>query len=267
MVAMVRAHMADPFLIAKTLEGREREIVRCVGANECLATGFRGRRMHCVMNPAVGREQRWGEGTLQPAPEAKRVAVVGAGPAGLKVAGVAARRGHEVTLFEECDEVGGHLDLLKQLPTRGDWQKMIDNLMTVAEDTGVDVRVGVPVGAADVGGGAFDEVVCATGSVWDTSGLSGGRADRTGIPGADCPNVLDVATAVRRRALDRSCRRWVRRWLCWTTAVPTCRSGSPRSSATRGSRWRSSAGSPSSASTWSRRWSSRGCCRAWPPPG
>ena len=201
MVAMVRAHMADPLLIRKTLEGREREIVRCVGANECLATGFRGRRMHCVMNPAVGREQRWGEGTLRPAPEAKRVAVVGAGPAGLKVAGVAAGRGHRVTLFEESAEVGGHLDLLKRLPTRGDWQKMIDNLMTVAEDTGVDVRLGAAVSAADLDGGRFDEVVCATGSVWDASGLSGGRADRAGIPGADAPGVLDVATAVRR-ALD-----------------------------------------------------------------
>ena len=201
MVAMVRAHMADPFLITKTLEGREREVVRCVGANECLATGFRGRRMHCVMNPAVGREQRWGEGTLQPAAVAKRVAVVGAGPAGLKVAGVAARRGHKVTLFEESDDVGGHLDLLKRLPTRGDWQKMIDNLMTVAEDTGVDVRLGAAVGAANLDGGGFDEVVCATGSVWDRSGLSGGRADRAGIPGADAPGVLDVATAVRQ-ALD-----------------------------------------------------------------
>ena len=202
MVAMVRAHMADPLLIAKTLEGREREIVRCVGANECLATGFRGRRMHCVMNPAVGREQRWGEGTLRPAAEAKRVAVVGAGPAGLKVAGVAARRGHQVTLFEEGDEVGGHLDLLKRLPTRGDWQKMVDNLMTVVEDTGLDVRLGAAVGAADVGGGGFDEVVCATGSVWDRSGFSGGRADRRGIPGAEAPNVLDVATAVRRALAD-----------------------------------------------------------------
>ena len=201
MVAMVRAHMADPFLIAKTLEGRESEVVRCVGANECLATGFRGRRMHCVMNPAVGREQRWGEGTLQPAAVAKRIAVVGAGPAGLKAAGTAARRGHEVTLFEASDEVGGHLDLLKRLPTRGDWQKMVDNLMTVVDAGGVDVRLGVAAGAAEVAGGAFDEVVCATGSVWDTSGLSGGRADRAGIPGADAPNVLDVAAAVRR-ALD-----------------------------------------------------------------
>ena len=201
MVAMVRAHMADPFLITKTLEGREREIVRCVGANECLATGFRGRRMHCVMNPAVGREQRWGEGTLVPAAEPKRVAVVGAGPAGLMVAGVAARRGHEVTLFEERDDVGGHLDLLKRLPTRGDWQKMIDNLTRVADDTGVEVRLGTAAGSADLAGGQFDEVVCATGSVWDRSGLSGGRADRSGIPGADAPNVLDVATAIRR-ALD-----------------------------------------------------------------
>ncbi len=201
MVAMVRAHMADPFLIAKTLEGRESEVVRCVGANECLATGFRGRRMHCVMNPAVGREQRWGEGTLQPAAVAKRIAVVGAGPAGLHVAGVAARRGHHVTLFEESTEVGGHLALLKRLPTRGDWQKMIDNLMTVIDANDVDVRLGTAVSATDLAGGGFDEIVCATGSVWDRSGLSGGRADRSGIPGAGDERVLDVATAVRT-ALD-----------------------------------------------------------------
>ena len=202
MVAMVRAHMADPFLIAKTLEGREREVVRCVGANECLATGFRGRRMHCVMNPAVGREQRWGEGTLQPAAVAKRIAVVGAGPAGLKAAGTAARRGHEVTLFEESREIGGHLDLLKRLPTRGDWQKMIDNLMTVAEANGVELRLGEAATATSIGGERFDEIVCATGSVWDRSGFSGGRSDRAGIPGAEAPGVLDVATAVRRALED-----------------------------------------------------------------
>ena len=202
MVAMVRAHMADPFLIAKTLAGRESDVVRCVGANECLATGFRGRRMHCVMNPAVGRERRWGEGTLAPAAEPKRIAVAGAGPAGLMVAGVAARRGHEVTLFEESGEVGGHLDLLKRLPTRGDWQKMIDNLMVVVEANGVELRLGEAATAASLGGGRFDEIVCATGSVWDRSGLSGGRADRAGIPGADGAGVLDVATAVRRALED-----------------------------------------------------------------
>ena len=201
MVAMVRAHMADPFLIAKTQQGREDEVVRCVGANECLATGFRGRRMHCVMNPAVGREQRWGEGTLQPAVAPRRIAVVGGGPAGLRVAGVAARRGHEVTLFEESSEVGGHLELLKRLPTRGDWQKMIDNLMAVVEANAVSVRLGAAATAASLGGGRFDAIVCATGSVWDRSGFSGGRADRPGIPGVDHGGVLDVATATRR-ALD-----------------------------------------------------------------
>ncbi len=202
MVAMVRAHMADPFLIRKTLEGREQEIVRCVGANECLATGFRGRRMHCVMNPAVGREERWGEGTLRPATESKRVAVVGGGPAGLKVAGVAALRGHHVTLFEESAEVGGHLDLLKRLPTRGDWQKMIDNLMTIVEAHGVEMRLGAAATIGELDAGRFDEIVFATGSVWDTSGLSGGRADRAGIPGADAGSVVDVATAAHRALHD-----------------------------------------------------------------
>ena len=183
MVAMVRAHMADPFLITKTLEGREREVVRCVGANECLATGFRGRRMHCVMNPAVGREQQWGEGTLQPAAVAKRIAVAGAGPAGLMVAGVAARRGHKVTLFEESSEVGGHLDLLKRLPTRGDWQKMIDNLMSVIEANGVEVRLCEAATAASLDGGRFDEIVC----------LPLGLAEILGSAGADVEVVSRFA--------------------------------------------------------------------------
>ena len=199
MVAMVRAHMADPFLIRKTLEGREQEIVRCVGANECLATGFRGRRMHCVMNPAVGREERWGEGTLRPATESKRVAVVGGGPAGLKVAGVAALRGHHVTLFEASAEVGGHLDLLKRLPTRGDWQKMIDNLMTIVGGArgGGAARCRGDHRRTRRGGGSTRSCVRPA-RCGETSGLSGGRADRSGIPGADAESVVDVATAARR---------------------------------------------------------------------
>ncbi len=198
MVSMVRAHIADPFLIRKSLEGREGEIVRCVGANECLATGFRGRRMHCVANPSTGREIYWGEGTLSQAKAPRRIAVVGAGPAGLKAAGVAAARGHSVTLFDENASVGGHLNLIKRLPTRGDWQTLINNLATAAKRGGVEERLGKSVAAADLASGGFDEIVCATGSRWDRTGFSGARPDRTGIPGAEAENVLDVAAAAAR---------------------------------------------------------------------
>ena len=204
MVAMVRAHIADPFLIQKTIQGREREVMRCVGANECLATGFLGRRMHCVMNPATGREQRWGDGTIQRAVESKRLAVVGAGPAGMKAAGVAAARGHHVTLFDEDTEVGGHLNLLKRLPSRGDWQKMIDNLIAVAELHQVEIRLDSMASVTDLRAERFDEVVCATGAVWDRTGFSPGRPDRAGIQGVDAGNVIDVATAVARALRDPS---------------------------------------------------------------
>ena len=148
MVAMVRAHLADPFLVAKTREGREQEIVRCAGTNECMAAPAKGRQVTCVVNPAAGRERDWGEGTLRPAADPKRITVVGGGPAGMRAAGVAARRGHEVTLVERATQLGGHLDLLRRLPTRGDWRKVIDDLAAVIERSGVEVRLGVTVTAA-----------------------------------------------------------------------------------------------------------------------
>ena len=272
MVAMVRAHMADPFLIAKTLEGRESEVVRCVGANECLATGFRGRRMHCVMNPAVGREQRWGEGTLRPAPEPKQVAVVGAGPAGLQVSPAwQPAAGHEVTLFEERD--GG-----RRAPGSA---QATTHAGRLAEDdrqphdrrrglNGVDVRVGVRGGCRRVVGGGRVR--------------RGRLCHRLGVGSpAGCPGVVPIVSRHSRCrcGAERPGRRnrgrvgrstdpagaGPRRWSCWTTAAPTSHSGWRRSWAARGSRWRSSAGSLSSASTWWRRWNSRGCCRAWPTPG
>ena len=91
MVAMVRAHIADPYIVRKAQEGRSEEIIRCTGANECVAAPAKGGQVSCVMNPASGRERQWGNGTMQITPARKRVVVVGAGPAGMKVAGVAAK--------------------------------------------------------------------------------------------------------------------------------------------------------------------------------
>ncbi len=201
MVAMVRAHLADPFLITKTLQGREREIVRCAGTNECMAAPAKGRQVTCVVNPSAGRERVWGNGTLSPATEPKRITVIGGGPAGMRVAGVAARRGHEVTLIESAPQLGGHLDLLRRLPSRGDWQKVIEDLGVVLELGGVEVRLGETATAEAVIAGSSDAVVCATGAIWDRTGFSACRPDRQTMPGAEGAHVLDVATATRA-ALD-----------------------------------------------------------------
>ena len=195
MVAMVRSHLADPFLVQKTLEGRQREIVRCAGTNECMAAPAKGRQVTCVVNPSAGRERVWGEGTLRPATEPKRITVVGGGPAGMRVAGVAAKRGHEVALIERASQLGGHLDLLRRLPTRGDWQKVIDDLAVVLELNGVEVRLEETATAEMVIAGSPDALVCATGATWDRAGFSAGRPDRETMPGADQDHVMDVATA------------------------------------------------------------------------
>ena len=195
MVAMVRSHLADPFLVQKTREGRQREIVRCAGTNECMAAPAKGRQVTCVVNPSAGRERVWGEGTLRPATEPKRITVVGAGPAGMRVAGVAAKRGHDVALIERASQLGGHLDLLRRLPTRGDWQKVIDDLAVVLELNGVEVRLEETATAEMVIAGSPDALVCATGATWDRTGFSAGRPDRETMPGADQDHVMDVATA------------------------------------------------------------------------
>src|SRR5581483_848682 len=110
MVGMTRAHVADPFLVRKALEGREDETVHCVGANVCQQRLWDQRPVACVMNPTAGREAYWGEGSLrQVNGGARRIAVVGGGPAGLKTAALAAQRGHSVVLFERDADLGGHL--------------------------------------------------------------------------------------------------------------------------------------------------------------
>ena len=204
MVGMTRAQMVDPFLIAKAREGREKEIIRCVGANECVARLFENREVICMMNPISGRERQWGQGTLRLVSQdaAKKILVVGGGPGGMKTAAVAAKRGHKVVLLEKEQELGGHLNVLKHLPTRAEWHTAIDNLTREMEVAGVEVRLGVNATKDLLEKEQPGTVVCATGSTYNTTGLSPYRSEREAIPGHDQDNVMDVKTATMRALKD-----------------------------------------------------------------
>lgn len=204
MVAMTRAHIADPFLVEKTREGRIDEIVKCVGANECLLRNFKQLDVACLVNPIAGRESKWGSGTLKRVggEDAKRVVVVGGGPAGMRCAAVAAHRGHDVVLLEREGELGGHINLIKQLPNRSAWQDMVDALRVGLDKAGVRYELGVQATATEVEGLRPDAVVCATGASWDTTGFSSYRWDRDALPGVEQENVTEVSAAVRRALAD-----------------------------------------------------------------
>ena len=202
-ICMMRTQMADPELVRKHQEGREDELMRCVGGNDCLAVSLTDKPIYCTVNPVVGRERQWGHGTLQQAERAKRVVVVGGGPGGLRAAGTAALCGHDVVLLERAERCGGHLDLLSRLPTRETWGWLVEDLVKRARRAGVELRTGVEATAELLRAEGAEAVVCATGSTWDANGFTAFRPDRPdGIPGHGQAHVLDVATAVERALAD-----------------------------------------------------------------
>jgi mycofactocin system FadH/OYE family oxidoreductase 2 len=117
MVGMTRALIADPEWPNKALEGRLDEIRKCTGCNQnCLGRTPSGVHVGCTQNPAVGKEKEWGIGTLKPATKRKTVMIAGGGPGGMEVAWIAAARGHQVTLYEKTDKLGGQINLARKFP-------------------------------------------------------------------------------------------------------------------------------------------------------
>jgi 2,4-dienoyl-CoA reductase-like NADH-dependent reductase (Old Yellow Enzyme family) len=200
-VAMTRSHLADPAIVRKALEEREEEIVHCSGQNECIVRALKARPVACLMNPVTGREQQWG-GPIVPALSPKRVVVIGGGPAGIQASARLSQRGHYVTVFEASVELGGHLNLLKQLPNRTGWVGAVEDLVRPALKSGVDVRLGALASADLVAAESPDAVICATGATWDRTGVDAYRSDGTPIPGAELSLVTDLGTAVRKALAD-----------------------------------------------------------------
>lgn len=197
MVAMTRAHIADPHLISKARSGREGEIRHCVSANQgCINRMAKGWSLTCTQNPAAGRELTLGTGTLTKPDAPRRVVIVGGGPAGMRAAEVAASRGHRVTLLERDEQLGGQIRYAARLATRGRWAVMIKDMERALERHGVDVRTGVDASVDDVRALDPDHVIVATGSRWRTDGFSAKLAARPGIPGLDQVRVLDPIQAI-----------------------------------------------------------------------
>ncbi len=197
-VGMTRAQIADPELVSKARSGRVDDIRQCAGINQgCINRVFVGRQMSCTQNATVGREDKWGLGSLKQAERHRRVLVVGGGPAGMKAAEIAAARGHEVLLCEREAELGGQLGIAARLPSRTEWNLVIDAQRRALERNGVAVELRVEVTPDHVERHRPDVVVMATGSRYDATGWSITRGERAGIPGLEHTRVMTPADVVR----------------------------------------------------------------------
>ncbi len=174
MVGMTRAHMADPHIVKKIVEGREDDIRPCVGATYCLDRIYQGAPALCIHNPSTGREAELPH-AVPAADVSRRVVIVGAGPAGLEAARVAAERGHKVTVFEAADQPGGQVRLTSLTLRKAEMIGIIDWRMAQCAARDVEFRFNAFAEASDVLALDPDVVIVATGGLPRTVALETGE--------------------------------------------------------------------------------------------
>ncbi len=174
MVGMTRAHMTDPHIVRKIIEKREEDIRPCVGANYCLDRIYQGGMAFCIHNAATGREETMPH-VVEKADARRKIVIVGAGPAGLEAARVAAERGHEVVVFEAANNPGGQIRLTAQSERRKEMISIIDWRMSQCEKRGVTFHFNSWAEADTIAAENPDVVIIATGGLPHTDVLSKGN--------------------------------------------------------------------------------------------
>jgi 2,4-dienoyl-CoA reductase (NADPH2) len=184
MVSMARPFLADPDFVIKAQENRADEINTCIGCNQaCLDHVFGGVMTSCLVNPRACHET---ELHILATTSSKKIAVVGAGPAGLAAATTAASRGHQVTLFDGANEIGGQFNIAKQIPGKEEFFETLRYYGKQIEITGVDLKLNHRATAEELNNGGFDQVIVAT-----------GIAPRMpNIEGIDHPKVLNYLDVI-----------------------------------------------------------------------
>ena len=186
MVSMARPFLADPMFVQKAMDGRADEIAPCIACNQaCLDHTFSGKLTTCLVNPRACHETVL---RYEPVAVPRRIAIVGAGAAGMAAAMVAAERGHRVTLWDKAAQVGGQLNMAKAIPGKEEFIGLVDWFATMMDRRGIDLRLGRAPSVADLSD--FDEVIVATGV----------RPRDPGIAGQDGPNVLSYIDVLAGKA-------------------------------------------------------------------
>ncbi len=193
MVSMARPFLADEHLVLKAIEGREDEINTCIGCNQaCLDHTFELKTCSCLVNPRACHETLL---NYLPADQIKKIAVVGAGPAGLAVSTIAAQRGHQVDLYEASAEIGGQFNMAKRIPGKEEFHETIRYFRRQIEITGVSLHLGVKADVDVLLDKNYDEVVLCTGVT----------PRKSGIPGEDHPKVLSyIDVLLHKRTVGKT---------------------------------------------------------------